>query len=207
MQTARTLTTLSLILSAGALSACQPEPAERGDGIAYVNFKTTATAPERMLIDAQTYEPIQPIQRYEALRVNVDTIEAHSEAEGWQTVAVDVGWVSLVEAEQTMDQTIADGDVPEGEYDEIRLILLDAELDLDSVVQPVTVPSGMQTGIKIKDTFCLADDAAVNDLEVHWDLMDNLHVTGNGELILNPTVTLEDAPDDCSVDDDDDDRA
>ena len=59
--------------------------------------------------------------------------------------------VDLIDLRNGVTETLLDLDIPEGEYDLIRLYVEEAGLKLKDVADPysVKVPSGRQTGIKL----------------------------------------------------------
>jgi len=82
-------------------------------------------------------------------------------------------------------------DIPAGSYDQIRLVLGDgSNVVQDGVADPLTVPSGMQSGIKVKGSFDVPAGGTV-DVIIDFDAARSIHDTGNGKHILRPVLRFE----------------
>ncbi len=97
---------------------------------------------------------------------------------------------------------IASGDVPVGDYRMLRLlvtggnIVFNTETALGRAItfeagdpgHAVTIPSGMETGIKTDAEFSVVADTDVNILFDPAATFLNVAVTGNGQVILAPVI-------------------
>ena len=82
------------------------------------------------------------------------------------------------------------GLVPAGHYNEVRLLLGEGStITVDGVIEPLTVPSGMSSGYKIKGDFTVPEGGTVVIL-LDFDAARSIHQTGNGRWMLRPTVKL-----------------
>ena len=82
---------------------------------------------------------------------------------------------------------------PEGEYDEIRIITGDSNkvlLDDDST-EELKIPSGSQTGLKLKLNNIFLRDGRVSDIIADYDLAKSLKNTGQGWILSPPVVKVE----------------
>lgn len=115
-------------------------------------------------------------------------------------------WIDLASLpdETTTPLIIAAGDVPVGMYRMVRLLVGDAYVFFNEpisvgnaasfeagVPHQVTVPSGMQTGIKTNTDFEVTADGDGNPLAVNLvfdpaSTYNNLHGTGSGKVMLSP---------------------
>jgi hypothetical protein len=130
-------------------------------------------------------------------------------AGGWQSLKLDSGSVSRINllalpGEGADSTRIAIGEVQAGEYSHIRLRINDSAtivLKQDVVLPqgntlakgsyPVRIPSGQQTGLKIKTTgFEVAEGSteAVTLVFEGSSTLGNLIVTGNGVLQMSPVL-------------------
>lgn len=106
--------------------------------------------------------------------------------------------------ETTNPLIIAAGDVPVGMYRMVRLLVGDAYVIFNEPINvgnaqsfaedtphAVTVPSGMQTGLKTNTDFEVTADGDGNPTEVNLvfdptSTYNNLHGTGSGKIMLSP---------------------
>ncbi len=127
----------------------------------------------------------------------------------WQTLALPAA-VTLdlmaLPSEQAGSIEIASGSVPVGSYRKVRLIAGEGEIvfrgplslgggaDFEgATVYTVTIPSGLQTGIKTDVSFEVTEneDATVNAAYLVFDpdaTFLNITATGTGGVILNPVL-------------------
>lgn len=82
-------------------------------------------------------------------------------------------------------------DVPEGDYDELRLIVEDpAWIELTGGgTEPLEIPSGSSSGLKIKGDFMVVEGKPTV-LVVDFDLLRSINVTGGGKYKMNPVLRL-----------------
>ncbi len=91
--------------------------------------------------------------------------------------------IDLLQLRSGLDASLAVGSLPTGTYHQIRLHLVSATLQFSdgSPEQQFTVPSGMQTGIKIdvQPNFVVAA-GQTTPIVIDFDLADSFHTTGLG---------------------------
>lgn len=108
-------------------------------------------------------------------------------------------WVSFVPATTAHDLlTLQNGvfaelgtvTLPAGHYTQVRLLLDPGSyLVLDGNRVPLTVPSGLQTGLKLIGEFDVPA-GGLTDLGLDFDAARSIHQTGNGRWMLKPTVRV-----------------
>ena len=117
---------------------------------------------------------------YNAQQVNVDLKEVNinlsDDSSGWQSVKTVPGVYNLLELQNGIDTLIAAADVPAATLKEIRLVLgTKNSIMIDSVIHPMTIPSGSESGLKIKlnkrleagtDAIVIDFDAALSVLKL-----------------------------------------
>lgn len=111
---------------------------------------------------------------------------------GGVTLFDEVQDYDLFDLQNGVSALLGDADVPEGQYSQLRLVITSAEVTLsDNSTRDLTVPSGMQSGVKVSfpGTISIGGDAAAIELEM--DVEANFHLappSGAGKVIFTPVV-------------------
>lgn len=156
-----------------------------GGGKASVNFLLT-DAPgdyQEVNIDVQGLE-IHYTPSFQ------DTSEADSAEDGrWIELPVEPMIVDLLELQNGVDTLLASAELDPGTYQELRLILGEENtVMVDSVIHDLKVPSGQQTGFKIKFKEELNEGENL-DVVVDFDAGRSVHKAGrSGMYILKPVL-------------------
>ena len=107
---------------------------------------------------------------------------------GWEVLASDSEAVNLLTLQNGVFTTLATGRVASGTYSQIRLKLgAGSTVVVNGQTYPLTVPSGMQSGLKIVGPFTVPGGGGV-DLALDFDASRSIIQTGNGTYILKPVV-------------------
>jgi hypothetical protein len=156
----------------GGSSASSNPPA--GDGAMTVH-----------LVDAPTVD-------YQAINVDIARVDIGGDS-GWLTLAMPNQVYDLLQLTDGLSETLANGaTLPVGHFSQLRLILgPDNTVTLaDGSTPSLTVPSGMQTGIKMNiDIYVAANEAA--DVWIDFDASRSiqLHQAGASQkYILRPVI-------------------
>jgi len=132
---------------------------------------------------------------YDAVWVTTSRVEV-------STVATDTGeetWVALADQPQTVDllalrddvtTVLGDSLLVPATYGQLRLIVDAASVVVDGVEQPLTIPSGAQTGVKI-DLDLTVEADQVYALVLDFDADRSVHQNGHGEWMMSPTIGVE----------------
>jgi len=125
------------------------------------------------------------------VRVKMGNDTAVSGDEGWQTLAVNAGIYDLLSYQNGRDTLIATGAVPTGFVKEIRLILGSNNRVVDSfgVVHPLTIPSGSESGLKIKINKRLS--TSLDSLLIDFDAALSIKNEGAAGYKLRPVIKLK----------------
>ncbi|HPQ68315.1 MAG TPA: DUF4382 domain-containing protein [bacterium] len=120
--------------------------------------------------------------------------DGNADESGWFTLDVEPARYNLLELQNNAEVVLAEQTLPSGDYNEIRLILTcegdDApEIVIDGESKALTVPSGCQSGFKLKGQFTLAEGAQTK-LIMDFDMRKSVHETGNDKYLLSPVVRL-----------------
>ncbi len=139
------------------------------------------------LVDAPTHQVRE-------INVTIEKVTAHSNVAGWVTV-FDQGPVTVdLLTLRTRVMQLGFANLPTGKITQIRLYLTEGGTQNvvlpDGTISPLKVPSGVQSGIKIKGPFALnsCDTTTVTlDFDGHKSIW--YHPTGNGgDWILRPVI-------------------
>lgn len=99
--------------------------------------------------------------------------------------------VNLIDLQTGLDTTLAEIEIPSGEYSQIRLITnQQASVTFDDGTQEdVMIASGQQTGLKVNfDPFAIesADDRA--EVTLNWDVQESLKGSSQGNFVITPVI-------------------
>jgi hypothetical protein len=157
------LTILSMLMAAGCKKDDDKNPAT-------VNFKLT---------DA--------LANYDALYIDVQGVEVHTDVDGWVTVNSSLGVIDLLTLVNGKDTLIASGQFT-GKISQIRLILgSNNSIVENGTSHQLDVPSGETSGLKIN----LHQDlqaGAVYEWTIDFDAAKSIVVTGSNEYKLKPVL-------------------
>ncbi|MGA9033496.1 MAG: DUF4382 domain-containing protein [Sulfuricaulis sp.] len=86
--------------------------------------------------------------------------------------------------------------LPSGHYSWIRLMVdtadpLDSYIVVSGTPHELTIPSGMQTGMKLNRGFDVPAGGSA-DFTIDFDLRKSVHMTGTGDYMLRPTLRMVD---------------
>ena len=146
---------------------------------------------------------------FEHVYLVVDQVSAHLAGSGDEgttfvqadtdTVVSEGGWIVLEDTPATYDllalqngvfTTIGLGKVPAGRYTQIRLKLgSGSTVVVDGAEHALTVPSGLQTGLKLVGNFDVPANGLL-DVALDFDAARSVHQNGRGTYILRPTVKV-----------------
>lgn len=141
------------------------------------------------------------ISNIESATVTINKVEIKKVGDGvsdgspWVIISEDAVTLDLIDLRNGVTETLADIEVPAGEYDMIRLYVDEAGLTVKEIESPfsVKVPSGSQTGIKIHiDPSIEVSGALTEELLLDIDLSRSFVLRGNMEnnngFIFKPVI-------------------
>jgi hypothetical protein len=131
---------------------------------------------------------------FNAQEINVDLREVRVNYRGdstdWSTLTTNARVYNLLGLQNGVDTLIASGNVPGGNLGEIRLILgSNNTIKINNVVYPLTIPSGSESGLKIKVNRKL--NANLDSLLIDFDAALSIHQAGNGDYMLKPVLKIK----------------
>lgn len=132
-----------------------------------------------------------PATEADTLPVTFSRIELVGEAESAVSVSVEPQTIDVLTLRNGGLETLGETDLPAGTYNQLRLIVDDAEITFagGSEVHPVEVPSGAQTGLKINiEPALVVEGGQTSQVVLDFDAARAVVETGNGEYVLKPTA-------------------
>lgn len=121
--------------------------------------------------------------------VQVKFHDDSTSSSGWQTLQTNAGIYNLLDFQNGVDTLIATGTNLTGTVKEIRLIVGDSNtVKVNGVVHPLTIPSGAESGLKIKVSKKL--QATLETLLIDFDAALSVKQEQNGYK-LRPVVKLK----------------
>jgi len=132
---------------------------------------------------------------YNATEVNVDIKEVNVKLDGvdsanWVSLNTQAGVYYLLDFQNGLDTLLAQGIVPTGNLKEIRFVLgSDNSITIDSVNYPLTIPSGSESGLKIKVDKPLR--ASLDSLVIDFDAAMSIFQTGKDDFKLKPVLKVK----------------
>lgn len=127
---------------------------------------------------------------YEAVNVEIERVEVHTEADGWVTLNTYAGVYNLLDYVNGEDTLLATASLPAGSVSQIRLILGDDNtVQVDGQIYELKTPSAQQSGLKLNLHETLAV-GAVHGLVLDFDAGQSVVETGSGKYILKPVIRV-----------------
>lgn len=131
---------------------------------------------------------------YNASEVNVDIREVKvnfsGEDSGWITIPTHEGIYNLLDFQNGIDTVLAQGTVPVGTLKEVRFVLGENNtIKIYDMLFPLTIPSGSESGLKIKINKSLRP--GLDSVLIDFDAALSILQTGTGEFKLKPVLKIK----------------
>jgi len=176
----RILSPWSALLLIAALTGCSSHP--NGTDLGTVKLNLT-DAPG----DFQAVNIV--VTQVSIHRAGNEDSDSGSDA-GWEVLSDTTHTYDLLELRNGVFTTLAVGEIPAGHFTQIRLKLGEgSNVVVDGVTHPLTVPSGMQTGLKLVGEFDVPAGGLL-ELTLDFDANRSVILTGNHTYKLKPTVRV-----------------
>lgn len=125
----------------------------------------------------------------EGVQVTHSRIEVHHAEQGWFAISTDTETTKL-SATGRVNEFMNIGELPDGEYSQIRLTIESAEATVNGSEEAVTVPSG---ALKLVEEFRVKA-GYLTELTLVFDAQESIVVAGaSGKVLLKPVVKLDSA--------------
>ena len=130
---------------------------------------------------------------FDAVNLSVVEIAAHhtggSDAHGWEIISTDAIQLDLMSLQNGVFLTLADALLPAGSYDMLRLKLGEGSTFMaGGVTSPLTVPGGLQSGLKIMGPFTVSQGRSL-EMQIDFDAQRSIRLE-NGTYVLQPVLRL-----------------
>jgi hypothetical protein len=131
---------------------------------------------------------------YNATEVNVEILQVkvnfRGDSTGWIDLETKDSIYNLLDLQNGLTTPLAQGNVPADTLKEIRFILGDSNsIKIGDVVFPMKVPSGSESGLKIKLNKKL--NATLESLVIDFDAALSVIKTGNDKYVLKPVLKIK----------------
>ncbi|MFT3823089.1 MAG: DUF4382 domain-containing protein [Chitinophagaceae bacterium] len=131
---------------------------------------------------------------YSATAVNVDIqqvrINLSDDSAGWVNLDTRAGVYNLLNLQNGIDTLIAQSIVPAGTVKEIRFVLGSRNsIEFAGTAYPLTIPSGSESGLKIKLNRRL--NADIDSLVIDFDAALSILQEGTGDYKLKPVLKIK----------------
>jgi hypothetical protein len=133
---------------------------------------------------------------YTGVKVEVLEVSIHGDDEGWITLCSPREVIDLLTLTGGVHETLCDGvGLPEGHYGQMRLLLGEHNTVVlpDGSEEPLKVPSGQQSGVKLSVSFDVSPNTT-KDVFIDFDVERSVfaHLTGSEKWLLRPVVRAYD---------------
>jgi hypothetical protein len=155
----------------------------------------TGTLVLRMTDSPASYDSV--IIQVDSVRVHVsDSDTLHS---GWYTLNRIPARYDLLTLANGADTIIGTARLPAGRYSQIRLFIgTGSHVVVNGVSHPLTIPSGSQSGLKLKVNATIQPNITYTQL-LDFDAARSIVRTGNGNYMLKPVIRVITTPQTGSI--------
>ena len=129
---------------------------------------------------------------YEEVNIDLEkiSVKLSDDSEGWVELDAIPGMYNLLGLQNGVDTLIGTQTLPQGIVKEIRLVLgSDNTIKVNGTVFPLVIPSGSESGLKIKVDKKL--DASIETLIIDFDAALSIHEEGTGDYKLRPVLKVK----------------
>jgi Domain of unknown function (DUF4382) len=124
-------------------------------------------------------------------QVRVKFRDGADSTQGWMDLSTNAGIYNLLGLTNGVDTLLATGVIPSNSVKEIRLVLgSNNSIVVSGVSYPLTVPSGSESGLKLKINKQL--NGSLDSLLIDFDAALSIHQTGTGDYHLKPVLKILD---------------
>lgn len=131
---------------------------------------------------------------FDSVIIFVKRVEVHKSGSdstsGWFVINDSLRSFDLLQLVNGASVVLGDSVLTSGNYTQIRLILADGNYVIDNGFRhDLTVPSGMQTGIKLNHAFTIEPNS-LYELILDFNVEKSIHITGNGKYMMKPVIRV-----------------
>lgn len=161
------------ILATIILIACQKDNSENKNTTLKVKMTDAPILADSVIVDIRQ------------VRVNF-----RNDSSGWVDLNTYAGVYDLLQLQNGVDTLLAAGVIPSNDVKEIRFVLgTNNSIVVAGVSYPLTIPSGAESGLKIKINKQL--NGPVDSILIDFDAAMSIHQTGAGVYKLMPVLKIK----------------
>lgn len=171
----KNLALLAVILLTSAIFfvSCSKDDDVNGSSTLHLRLTDAPTALDSVFVDIEEVR----------IKMHNDTTES-----GWITMNTNAGIYNLLELQNGVDTLLGTATLPTGTVKEVRFIVgTENRVVADGQSYPLTIPSGAESGLKIKVNKAL--NATIETLIIDFDAALSVHEV-NGEYKLRPVLRV-----------------
>ncbi len=128
--------------------------------------------------------------KIDAVYLDIQSIEAHSEENGWIVLDNTAKKLNLLNLQNGISSILFEKTLPQGHYSQIRLMLGDKnEVFVDNGPYYLKIPSADQTGVKLVSDFVVEEGNMV-EVKMDVDLSQSLKYQSGKGFSLKPTIKI-----------------
>jgi len=131
---------------------------------------------------------------FDSVIIFVKQVDVHrsgnDSTSGWYVINNTLRSFDLLQLRNGASAVLGDSVLPSGDYTQIRMKLDDGNYVIDNGTKyDLTVPSGMQTGIKLNHSFTIEPNT-LYELILDFNVDKSIHITGTGEYKMKPVIRV-----------------
>lgn len=130
-----------------------------------------------------------PTDEVEEVWVEVASVRVHGDG-GWSVVNDERRAFDLLALQDGVAAELGLAELPPGDYGQIRLDVADSWVIAGGERQPLRIPSGAQSGLKIEHGFSLPECGTLT-ITLDWDAGAHLHHNQGQGFMLRPVIEVE----------------
>lgn len=170
------LFTATLLLTVAIISGCGVNSSDNAEGTLNI----------RLTDDPATYQ---------AVYIDIQQVQLNRGSEEqpqWQTIRSQPIRLDLLKLNNGADTLLASFQIETGTYNQLRFLLGENnEVIVNGESNSLGVPSSGESGFKVTLNATVSEDAPVTKI-IDFDVARSIAVTGNGQYLLNPVLTVFD---------------
>ena len=164
----------ALLLATTLVVSCSKDDSDSGSTMLKVKMTDSPYNAEEVNVDIQEVR----------VRYNDDTLG------GWASLSTNARVYNLLTLQNGVDTVLAAGTIPVNTVKELRFVLgSNNSIKIAGVTYPLSVPSGAESGLKIKVHKTVS--ASLDSLLIDFDATLSVHQTGTGLFQLRPVLRVK----------------
>ncbi len=127
---------------------------------------------------------------FDALYIDVQSIQVQTAASGWVTLQSQVGTINLLQYVNGQSTLIAQAELPQGQINQVRLVLgSNNSIVANGQTYPIAIPAGMESGL-VLNVHQQLQAGQTYEWTIDFDAAQSVMTTGSGSFHLEPVLRL-----------------